>query len=301
MTLSLSVRQCQSLILLGLFCCWPAVPALALDVFDRHTVAVLKQAIEGADGSKSLTQSEALKLKPLAKDLESSCIVVETSAGNFSKVLLSWGFRKSANGADQKVVPVLMLDRFVTYERNNGDSTVAKSRNIMLFPGFRFDFDLGQVVPEGFDADVEFTEQGVLRCVGPVKLFGLSGSQLPVDEAEPAKATSDKTVISPEDFTGIWQVNGDGRWVGEWDLTVNEAGQASGKFFSAESQASYPISGHVGVLPHQIKLQVQFNNATQVVDAYLWTKDKSAIAGSFTLAGRKFGFYATREVSKVVK
>lgn len=171
----------------------------------------------------------------------------------------------------------------------------------MLFPGFRFDFDLGQVVPEGFDADVEFTEQGVLRCVGPVKLFGLSGSQLPVDEAEPAKATSDKTVISPEDFTGIWQVNGDGRWVGEWDLTVNEAGQASGKFFSAESQASYPISGHVGVLPHQIKLQVQFNNATQVVDAYLWTKDKSAIAGSFTLAGRKFGFYATREVSKVVK
>jgi hypothetical protein len=234
-------------------------------------------------------------------DVESSCIVIETSSGNIAKVLLSWGFRKSTGGAEQKAVPVLMLDRFVTYERNQGDSTVANSRNIMLFPGFRFDFDLGQVVPDGFDADVEFTEQGVLKCLGSVKLYGMNGSQLPVDEAGPAKATTDKSVISPEDFTGVWQVDGDGRWIGEWDLAVNEEGQASGKFFSAESQASYPITGQIGPLPHQIKLQVQFNNATQVVDAYLWTKGKAAIAGSFTLAGRKFGLYATRQTAKTSK
>lgn len=274
-----------------------------LDVFDRHSVDILKQAIEGAEGSKSLTQADTSKLKPLAKDLESSCLVVETGSGNLAKVLITWGFRKSNNGGEQKVVPVLMLDRFVTYERGKGDSTVANGKNVMLFPGFGFDFDLGQVVPEGFDADVEFTAKGALHCLGQSKLHGINGSQLPVVETVPEKNSGDlnKETISPEDFTGVWKVDGDGRWIGEWDLSVNEDGQASGKFFSAESEASYPITGQIAALPHQIKLQIQFNNATQIVEAFLWTKDKSTIAGSFTLAGRKFGLYATRQPQKITK
>ena len=105
-------------------------------------------------------------------------------------------------------------------------------------------------------------------------------------------------LISPEDFSGIWSVDGDGRFIGEWDLTVNEQGEASGKFLSAETKSGYPIIGQIGALPHQIKLQVQFNNAIQVVEAYLWTKDQSKMAGSFSLAGRKFGISATRQEEK---
>ncbi|MDB5390283.1 MAG: hypothetical protein JWM11_5929 [Planctomycetaceae bacterium] len=298
----LTIRHCLAFLLLALCCFWPACSVQALDVFDRHAADLLHQAIEGKAGAKSLSQAEASKLKPLAKNLEGSCIVVETSSGNLAKALISWGFRKTSGGAEQKVVPVLMLDRFVTYERGKGDSTVANGKNVMLFPGFGFDFDLGQVVPEGFDADVEFTAKGILQCLGQAQLHGVNGSQIPAEEEAPAKKAgtpnNDSEKILPEDFTGVWKVDGDGRWLGEWDLTVNEDGQASGKFFSAESQASYPITGQIAALPHQIKLQIQFNNATQIVEAFLWTKDKSTIAGSFTLAGRKFGLHATRQTAK---
>jgi hypothetical protein len=297
-----SVFNYRSLIVLALVCFSTVSNAWALDVFDRHTADILKTSIEGSESSKSISQAEAAKLKPLAKDLESGCVVVETSSGNLAKVLISWGFRKTSGSAEQKVVPVLMLDRFVTYENGKGDSTIANGKNIMLFPGFGFDFDLGQVVPEGFDADVEFTAKGTLQCLGQAKLHGVSGSQLPAEEVGPDKkaaaADQDSAKTSPEDFAGVWKVDGDGRWIGEWDLAVNEDGQASGKFFSDESQASYPITGQIGALPHQIKLQIQFNNATQIVEAYLWTKDKSKIAGSFTLAGRKFGISATRQPAK---
>lgn len=291
----------RSLALLAVCCFWPVSTVWALDTFDRHTASILKQAIEGAEGVKSFTQQEASKLKMLDRDLESPCLIVETTSGNLAKVLVSWGFRKTIVGGEPKLVPVLMLDRFVTYERSRGDSTLANGKNIMLFPGFGFDFDLGQVVPAGFDVDVEFTDKASLKCLDQAKLYGLNGSQLPVQETEaanPAGKSKNKELISPEDFTGVWKVDGDGRFLGEWDLTVNEDGQASGKFLSAESQASYPITGQIGAYAHQIKLQIQFNNSTQVVEAFLWTKDKSTIAGSFTLGNQKFGLYATRQEQK---
>lgn len=279
-----------------MICGMSHVPAIwAVDVFDRHDTAVLRQIVEAGNSQKELTSQQAAKLKPLSKDLESTCLLIETGNGNLAKVLVSWGFRKQRQS--EKPIQVIMLDRFVTYERDKGDSTVANGKNVMLFPGFQFDFDLGQVVPAGHDADIELSEKGVLKALEPSKMYGVDGSQLPKDETS---ATGKKAaeVITPEDFSGVWLVDGDGRWVGEWDLTVNEQGTATGKFLSAETQASYPISGQIGGLPNQIKLQIEFNNATQIVEAYLWTKDKSKLAGSFSLSGRKFGLMAVRQTSK---
>lgn len=290
------MRQVQRLALraiFSLFCVGLVVsPASAIDVFDRHDSALLKQTIEAGAPQPEVTQAQAIKLQPLSKDLDSTCLIVETNRGNIAKVLVSWGFRKQPQA--DKPIPVVMLDRFVTYEKDKRDSTVANGKNVMLFPGFGFDLDLGQVVPAGFDADLQLTDKGALKALEGVKLYGVNGSQLPAVEAV-AVGKNDPNVIVPEDFSGVWQVDGDGRWVGEWDLTVNEEGQATGKFLSAETQASYPITGQIGGVPNQIKLQVEFNNATQVIEAYLWTKDKSKIAGSFTLSGRKFGLMATRQ------
>ena len=270
-------------------------PVQAIDVFDRHGYEILKQITEAGNGLSEVTQQQAAKLKPLDRDLESACLVFETNGGNVAKVLVSWGFRKSLNA--DKPTPVVMLDRFVTYERGKGDSTVANGRNVMLFPGFQFDFDLGQIVPDGFGADLAFTDKGALRGLDGAKVHLVSGSQLPVvEDAGPAKKTNDS--INPEDFTGVWTVDGDGRLIGEWDLTVNEQGQATGKYHSAESDASYPIVGQIAAQPSQIRLQVQFDNAIQVIDAYLWSKDKSKIAGTYAMAGRKFGIVATRNKGK---
>lgn len=292
--LMIRLRNCSvAAIVIGIICVAQSVPAI--DVFDRHDAAILKQIVEAGTAQTELTQAQVAKLKPLAKDIESTCLVVETNGGNLAKVLVSWGFRKQRDAA--KPTPVLMLDRYVTYEQGRGDSSLANGVNVMIFPGYKFDFDLGQIVPDGFDADIEFTDKGAVKCLDIVKLHTVNGSQLPAsEEAAPVKKQGE--IISPEDFSGIWNVDGDGRFIGEWDLTVNEEGVASGKFLSAETKSSYPIVGQIGGLPHQIKLQIQFNNAIQVVEAYLWTKDKSKLAGSFSLAGRKFGISGVRQEAK---
>lgn len=286
---------------LSLICsCLTTTQVWAIDTFDRHSASILQSAIESQTGVTSFSSVDALKLKPLDRDLESSCIVIETRSGNLAKVLVSWGYRKSNAANDSKLITVLVLDRFVTYEKSRGDSTLANGKNIMLFPGYQFDFDIGQIVPAGFDADIELGDKGIIKALEKVKMYGLNGSQLPKSETEsaPGGNARKKDSISPEDFSGVWKVDGDGRLQGEWELTVNEDGQATGKFLSSESQASYPISGQIGGQPHQIKLQIQFNNATQVVDAFLWTKDKSILAGTFVLEERKFGLFAVRHVNK---
>lgn len=272
--------------------------AWAIDAYDEHTADILKQAIDGVEGKSSINQSEAYKLKMLSRDLESPCLVITTKSGNISKMLVSWGFRRMT-GTD-KPIPVIMLDRFVTYERGKGDSTLTNGKNVMLFPGFEFDLDLGQIVPDGFDSDLKVSADGVLSTVTTARIFPLNGSQIPLSET-PTPTTKPKPqtdAILPEDFEGTWKVDGDGRWRGEWNLTVTEDGTVQGKFHSDDTQASYPIVGQIGPQPNQAKFQVTFNNTVQLVDVYLWTKDKSALAGSFTMTGRKFGVYAARVKKK---
>ena len=64
--------------------------------------------------------------------------------------------------------------------------------------------------------------------------------------------------------------------------------------FPDESRNSYDLSGQIGGAPNNLKLDIQLANTQMVVDGYLWTKDKSMMAGTVTLSGRKFGFVATR-------
>ena len=54
------------------------------------------------------------------------------------------------------------------------------------------------------------------------------------------------------------------------------------------------IAGKIAALPHNAKLNIELANASQTIDAFLWTKDKSAMAGFMVMADRKLGFYATR-------
>ena len=89
-------------------------------------------------------------------------------------------------------------------------------------------------------------------------------------------------------------MNVDGRWKGEWELTIEENGRASGTYRSDETQSNYPVTGRITGQPHHMKLQIQFDNAVLDLDAFLWTKDKSAMAGTATLAERTFGFFAVR-------
>jgi len=262
------------------------------DVFERHGPQLVKRLAEEGEGIKQLTMKDASKLKPLSPAIGSPCIVVKTDDGGFAKAVVSWGLKKG-RGMDSPT-PVLLIERYVTYRGDRLDLTSATGKDVMLFPGFGFNLDIGQVVPEGQGADIVFTADGELTAADNSKLVALNGSMLPPAEKTAKHDPNDHEGVVPEDFAGTWKLNADGRWLGELELKVTENGRATGSFTSDESKNSYEITGQTGSSPHNLKLEVFLANTQLSIDGYLWTKDKSRMAGTVTMTGRKFGFVATR-------
>lgn len=279
----------RPIILAGIMLAAADSPAIAADAFDRHTTKWLQKGIRGQSPLKRVSLQQAGKLKSIGPQVASPCIVVRTNDGNLAKVLLGWGFRR---GGD-KLVPVLLLERFVTYRAGRGDTTAAAGKDVMLFAGFHFNLDIGQVVPAGQGGDVQFTQKGELEPLGNAKIYGLSGSQLPAPKNGAGPENRDG--VSPRDFTGTWKVTVDGRWHGEMELELQDNGRLRGKYTSKESKSTYDVSGRIARLRHHVKLTIRLENAGESIDAFLFTRDKSVMAGSATLAGRDFGFYAVRE------
>ena len=266
--------------------------SFSADVFDRHAASLVKKLANEGTATKELVMADAAKLKPLAANIGSPCLILKTDGGNYTKALVSWGLKKG-KGTD-KPTPLLLIERFVSYRGERLDLTSAIGKDVMLFPGFGFDFDIGQVVPIGQGADIEFTAEAVLACAADAKLVVMNGSQLPPAEKSAKHDPNDHEGVVAQDFTGTWKLNADGRWLGELDLKVNEGGRATGSFTSDESKNAYELSGQTGSTPHNLKLEVFLANTQLSVDGYLWTKDKSQMAGTVTMTGRKFGFVATR-------
>jgi len=267
-----------------------ATSAAHADVFDDHTAYWLRRAAADAKPQESLAMRNALSLKSIGRGIGSPCIVVHTDDDNWTKALVTWGFRKSVNG---ERVPVVLIERFVNYRGDRQTLTTAAGKDIMLFPGFGFNFDIGQVVPAGQGEDILCVDEGVLKPTPKSKLFVLDGPAIPEpDPNERPDPTSHPGVI-PTDFAGSWQVRIDGRWEGVWELDVEER-RIFGRFISDETKSVYEISGKIAALPHNAKLGIELANASQSIDAFLWTKDKSAMAGVMIMADRKLGFFATR-------
>ncbi len=262
----------------------------AADVFDRHAQPELRQALDAFPPVDQMTLADVGKIKPLSATLSSPCVVVKTNNGNYAKALVGWGLRKGA----AKPTPVVVLERFVTYRIDRPDLTTAAGKDVMLFPGFGFSFDIGQVVPVDQGADVEFTAEGALKPVGDAVLVPLKASLLPAADAAARHDPAAHEGVVPQDFAGTWKVDIDGRWKGEWELTVDDVDRVSGTFISDELQNRYEMLGQLGPAPHELKLTISLANAQMMVDAFLWTKDKSSMAGTVTLIGRKFGFVAQR-------
>lgn len=263
-----------------------AGPVLGADLFDKHDFSLVKQAASDLPSVPRISMQDASKLKPLSATISTPCLIVKTSEGNFAKMLVSWGFRK--NGEDR--LPVLLIERFVTYRGDRPEMTAATGKDILLFAGFEFDFDIGQVVPPKAGGDISFSAESVLEAVPPSILFALSKSLVPA-EGKPVTA---EPGTAAQGFAGDWIVNADDRWNGEWSLKVDGEGRIVGKFVSSESQNTYDITGNLSGLPHQARLEIFLANTQISVEAYLWTNTQNDMAGVVTVAGRKFGFFARR-------
>lgn len=278
--------------LVGLSLLGIATQVQAADVFERHGPQLVKRLAEDGEAARQVTMADAAKIKPLAPTIGSPCFVVRTDEGGYAKLLAAWGLKKGKNS--EKPMPVLLIERYVTYRGDRLDLTSATGKDVMLFPGFGFNLDIGQVVPEGQGADILFTTDGELVAADKAKLVILNGSQLPAADKTARKDPNDHEGVLADDFTGSWKLNADGRWLGEVTLKVTENGKATGSFTSEESKNAYDITGQTGASPHNLKLEVFLANTQLSMDAYLWTKDKSQMAGTVTMTGRKFGFVATR-------
>lgn len=275
-------------LVVALGCLTTAAPISAADVFDRHTPDILARSVRELEPLESLSMQQSARLKPLSPRSSSPCLVIKTAEGNWAKALVAWGFRKG-----DKPIPVLIIERYVTYRGDLSGQAIAAGKDLVLFAGLGFDFDLGQVVPVGQGEEITLTADAVLTPQADAAMYVLPGSALPAtpDAVRPA----DRDGVLPQDFAGTWKVNADGRWRGEWELTVDERGRISGKHTSDDTKSAYDISGSTAALPHNAHLIIHLANAEQNVDAYLWTTDKSAMAGTVTLAGRTFGFFAVRQ------
>ena len=267
-----------------------ATSTVHADVFDDHTAYWLRRAIAETKPLDSLAMSDSPSLKAIGRGIGSPCIVVHTDDDNWTKALVTWGFRK---GTDGNRIPVVLIERFVNYRGDRQTLTTAAGKDVMLFPGFGFNFDIGQVVPAGQGEDILCVGDGVLKPAAKSKMFALNGPATPEPDPNERPDPTSHTGVIPTDFAGSWKVRIDGRWEGVWELDVEER-RIFGRFISDETKSVYEISGKIAALPHNAKLNIELANASQTIDAFLWTKDKSAMAGFMVMANRKLGFYATR-------
>ena len=135
------VMKIVCLLLMGFLTAGMSSSAMA-DVFEQHTSQHLRQVAEKSDGLKFITLSDLHQLQPLAKTETTPMVVIKTGESQWTKAAMTWAFRKTEAG----LIPILTIERFVTYRDDLSNVSAASDDNIMLFAGFAYDFDIGQVV-----------------------------------------------------------------------------------------------------------------------------------------------------------
>ena len=94
-------------------------PVPAADLFDRHTSEHLRTALEKGEAVDRLTMRDGGRLKRLGPSVGGPVVVVRTNDGNLAKAVVAWGFRQ----ADEGLLPVVVLERFVTYRSDRRDAS----------------------------------------------------------------------------------------------------------------------------------------------------------------------------------
>ena len=246
-----------------------------------------------------LSFRELEALPTILRDERAALVIVKTDQGNLAKILVSAGLRKlKPSQKDGPLVPVLLLERFETIDAGDRRSFTARGKEVMLFDGFQFDLDAGQVVPEGLGGDIVFStrapEDPRLAALGESRLYTLDKPP-PSPESAPGKPSGGRGV-QPGDFAGRYFLMANGQWSGPLELNVDDAGVVSGHFRSDRNGSSYPVTGKIaGEIAQKIVFTVQFPRARQDYEGFLWTEGKNAIAGTLSMLDRPYSFIAIRE------
>lgn len=266
--------------------------------FDRIEGEALARlaASDAAKRTASLSFAQLEALPPALSDSPLAFLVVKTGQGNYARLLVSPALRKPSGG-EGAPVPVLVLERFDTFEPGRSGSRLAHGAGVVLFDGFQFDLESGLVVPASQGGDLAFEGRAgsgpALKPVGPSALLTF---ERPVPPPPAAAGPSPGKAVLPGDFAGRYTLHADGRWAGLLELRVDDERMISGRFRSEPNGTSYPVTGQVTPeSPQKATFTIKYPRTEQAYEAYLWTEGKNVLAGSFLMEELTFGFFAVRE------
>jgi hypothetical protein len=268
---------------------------LRADAFDRYTNPILAR-VPGASGVQELKRVTADQLTEhdhTLSDVSAALLVVRTNEGRWSKLLLQAGRRKISA---EESLPILLIDRFVTYREGEERGIQAVGRDVNLFDGFRFSLDIGQVVPDRVAADIRFVAKDGRPYVEPLGKAQFFLLTQPLADAKPKK---DAKLVVGETFevsyfNGTYKLYDDGRRSGTLKLTVADDGEVRGAYYSDKDGTQYEVSGKVGMPKYSIQFTIKFPRVEQTFQGWLFTGDARALAGSSRLQARETGFYGVR-------
>jgi hypothetical protein len=269
--------------------------AVRADTLDHYVNATLSKASESADvlELKRLTPKEILEHDRVIPGLSAAVVIVKTNEGRWTKLTVHSGRQKI--DAD-KALPMLLIDRYVTYREGEERTIQASGQNVSLFPGFRLSLDLGQVVPEELGGDLRFVADGgavYAEPLGKARLFVLTKALSGVEPKKDAKVTVGET-FEPRYFVGTYKLYDDGRRSGILKLAVAEDGSVSGAYYSDKDGQKYELRGRIGTPTHSVRFTVTFPRSEQIFQGMLFTGDGKALAGSSRIGEREAAFYALR-------
>jgi hypothetical protein len=272
------------------------LPALLrADAFDNYTNPILGKVPDHklALPVKKLTTEMLVEHGRALPGATAAMVVVRTNDGKFAKLLVRPAAQKIS--ADE-VVPILMIERFVTFREGEERTIAASGHDVRLFADFQMSLDIGQVVPAKVGGDLRCTLKDgelTLEPIGKAEMFVVT-KHLP--EANPKKGP--KVVVGekfePEYFNGKFKLYDDGRRSGILVLKVIDNGDVDGFYYSDKDGAKYEVSGKIGNPKHQIEFTVTFPRTAQYFRGMLFTGDGRAMAGVSRLQDRETGFYAVR-------
>jgi hypothetical protein len=266
------------------------------DAFDFYVNRLLAKLVEGKNVKpiKQLTPGSIVDHDRVLPRITSAFLVVRTNGGRYAKLLVQAAKQKV--DAD-RTVPILYIERFVTYKEGEERTVQVSGKNQSLYAGFRFSLDLGQVVPEALGGDLRFVVDGdkvYTEALGKAKMYLVTRHDPAVVPKKGAKfVMGDK--FEPRYFTGTFRLHDDGRRSGKLILKVGNDGAVTGSYYSDKDGQKYEVTGKIGEPQHSITFHVKLPRTEQTFKGMLFTGNGKAIAGTSRLAGRDSAFYAVRE------
>ncbi len=278
-----------------LICLSLGLSSQAAEVFDYYINPILARAVEAKETKeiKQLTTTMIVENDRVLPHARAAFLVVKTNQGRYAKLLVQAAKRKIDA---ERTIPMLLIDRYVTYKEGTERTVQAHGEDLSLFPGFRLSLDLGQVVPEELGGDLRFVADGDkvhTEPLGKAKLYLVTKTLSDAAPKKGAKFVAGET-FEPSWFNGTYHLRSGGRRSGKLTLKVEENGSVGGFYYSDKNGAKYPVEGRIGTPKHSIQFTVKFPRSAEVFQGWLFTGDGQAIAGTSRLQEREAGFYAQR-------